>query len=110
MQELIIQKIYRNSKVDSKGKPYQLINIYNPQKEAYTFFDYSGESDGWNEGGSLDISKYEQKENVYNGKTSIILSKPRKNKQEPNKLEERVAELEKRMDAVAQWAKSITQK
>ncbi len=109
MEQLVIQKIYRNAKIDKKGKSYQLVNIYSA-KGVFTIFDYSNDTDGWVDGDTIDISSYEQKESEYNGKISIILSKPSKGKQEVNKLEERVAKLEERLDQFALWAKSIQNK
>jgi hypothetical protein len=99
MNTIVIQKIYKNSKTDKKGKPYTLVNMYTA-KGVFTLFDYHGDANGWNEGDSVDISDYEQKDNEYNGKTSIILSRPSKQKQE-------VKGLEDRLNEVAKWAQSV---
>ncbi len=92
---IVIKKIYRNAKTDKKGKNYELVNILAGDKK-YTIFDYEGETGGWEDGQSIDISGYTQKESVYNGKTSYVLSKPRKS----DLLKKRVEELEKAMRVV----------
>ncbi len=101
MSLITISKIYRDAKTDSKGGRYQLVNIY-AGKQKYTHFDYSGDVARLQEGDTLDLSGFIQKPNEYMGKTSIVLSRPKKTTHEPFQvtteipggLEARVARLE----------------
>lgn len=96
------QKVYHNPKTDSKGKKYDLINIISDGKK-YTIFDYLDEYAGLKQGDTFDISNFVKKEQVYEGKTSYLLTKPKKT----DILEERVTELERRLEKMLEWAKTI---
>lgn len=109
MTTIVIQKIYRNPKEDKKGKPYQLVNMYTA-KGIFTFFDYKGDTNTWSEGDTIDISNYEQKENVYNEKTSTILSIPSKSKQEVKGLEEKFNLMRKWAEGVEARLKALESK
>ena len=78
---LTIEKIYKNAKTDSKGKPYTLINFYSDGKK-YTIFAYDPELSKLEAGDTFDTNGWETKESVYQGKTSYILQRPNKKRQE----------------------------
>ena len=110
MSTIVIQKAYHNQKQDKHGKTYDLVNLITA-KGRYTIFDYSGDTTGLADGDSLDISGYEQQENYYNGKTSIVLSKPRTKTQPQNTaLEARVAALEAALQKFREWAEKVEAK
>ncbi len=105
---ITIEKIYRSTTkkdgsplINKYKKPYTLVNIMAEGKK-YTLFDNDGETESWVEGDTIP-SGWEVEESVYNGEPQFTLKKP--NKQ--FLLENRVASIEKRLDAFAKWATKI---
>jgi hypothetical protein len=116
---MIIQcsKIYHNTESKdgkpyrtSKGKPFTLITIKSHDGKTYKFTDFNGIGANWEDGCSIDTDAlgFEITEKVWNGQTQYELGKPRKLANP--ELEARVAKLEERMNAMAEWVKTIQNK
>ena len=103
---LTIEKIYKNAKTDSKGKPYTLINFYSDGKK-YTFFAYDVELSKLEAGDTFDTNGWEEKESVYQGKTSYILQRPSKKRQEEDLIKTTLAIFKKEIEELKARVKKL---
>jgi hypothetical protein len=116
---MIIQasKVFHNTE-SKDGKPYRtkagksftIINIKSQDGKFYKFSDFGGIGASWIDGCTIDtdVLGLEIVEKYWNGQTQYELSKPRKNSPIVNSdLEMRVAKLEERMNAMAEFCKNL---